>query len=182
MPWYGYAILAVGWVVWFVPFVLNRWSFGGAERTDRRARWGILLQLGAYPVLWQGDFWTKPPGAIRLALCVLFLTLASLLSWTATRALGRHLRFDAAIGHDHELVRAGPYRFLRHPIYTSMFCTVLGTVSLVSSPLLLAIAVVVFIVGTEIRVRIEDRLLSSRFGDAFRNYQSSVSAYIPLLR
>jgi protein-S-isoprenylcysteine O-methyltransferase Ste14 len=169
-------------MIWLVPFVLNRWSFGGAERTDRRARWGILLQLSAYPVLWQGDFWSRPPGMVRLTLCVLFLALASLLSWTATRALGRHLRLDAAIGHDHELVRAGPYRFLRHPIYTSMFCVVLGTGALISPPLLLAIAVTVFVAGTEIRVRIEDRLLSSRFGDQFSNYQSSVSAYIPLLR
>jgi len=182
VPWYGYAILAVGWVVWFVPFVLNRWRFRGAERTDRRARWGIFLQLISYSALWQGNFWTRPPGAIRLALCVLFLALATLLSWTATRALGRHLRFDAALSQDHELVRSGPYRFLRHPIYTSMFCILLGTGALVSPPVLLLIAVVVFIVGTEIRVRIEDRLLSSRFGDAFRKYQSSVSAYIPLLR
>jgi protein-S-isoprenylcysteine O-methyltransferase Ste14 len=53
--------------------------------------------------------------------------LASLLSWTATRALGRHLRFDAALTPDHQLVRSGPYRLLRHPIYTSMFCLLLGT-------------------------------------------------------
>lgn len=112
----------------------------------------------------------------------MFLTLASLLSWTATRALGRHLRFDAALTPDHQLVRSGPYRILRHPIYTSMFCLLRGTGFIVTPiPLLLA-ATAIFIAGTEIRVRIEDGLLASRFGAEFREYQRSVSAYIPFVR
>jgi len=40
----------------------------------------------------------------------------------------------------------------------------------------------VLIIGTEIRVRIEDRLLASRFGERFQDYQRSVPAYIPFLR
>jgi protein-S-isoprenylcysteine O-methyltransferase Ste14 len=47
---------------------------------------------------------------------------------------------------------------------------------------LLLLAVLVFLVGTEIRVRVEDRLLSSRFAERFREYERSVSAYIPFLR
>ena len=182
MPPYAYVILAVGWVLWLMPFVLNRWSFRGAEQTDRRARWGILLQMIAYALLWQGPFWIRAPGAARMALAVVFLILAALLSWTATRALGRHLRFDAAIAPDHELVRSGPYRWLRHPIYSSMFAILLGTGFMITSWLLLVPAVLILIAGTEIRVRVEDRLLAARFGDAFRHYQRSVSAYIPILR
>ena len=36
--------------------------------------------------------------------------------------------------------------------------------------------------GTEIRVWVEDRLLADRFGEEFREYRRSTSAYIPLLR
>jgi protein-S-isoprenylcysteine O-methyltransferase Ste14 len=92
------------------------------------------------------------------------------------------LRFDAALTSDHELVRTGPYRIVRHPIYTSMFCLLLGTGFMVTPPLLFLVAIILFIGGTEIRVRIEDSLLASRFGDKFRAYQRSVSAYIPLVR
>jgi protein-S-isoprenylcysteine O-methyltransferase Ste14 len=45
-----------------------------------------------------------------------------------------------------------------------------------------ALAVIVFLAGTEIRVRSEERLLAERFQDAFRNYRSRVPAYIPLIR
>lgn len=182
MPNYGYVILLVGWVLWFLPFLLTGWNRSTPTNKDARARWGIGLQGVSYVFLWQGHFWMRSPGSLRVGLSVLMLLCAVLLSWTSTRALGRHLRFDAALSPDHRLVSTGPYRMLRHPIYTSMFCLLLGTGFLLTSPLLFLAAVVVFLVGTEIRVRIEDQLLQGRFGEQFREYQGKVSAYIPFVR
>ena len=45
-----------------------------------------------------------------------------------------------------------------------------------------AVGLVVFLVGTEIRVRAEDRLLAERFQDAFAEYRSRVKAYVPFIR
>lgn len=182
MPIYGYLVLAVGWLVWFIPFPLNGWNRNPPQRSDQRARWGVLLQVLAYILLWQGKFWTRLPATWQSGLSILLLACAALLSWTSTRALGRHLRFEAALSPDHELVRSGPYRLLRHPIYTSMFCLLLGTGFMVASPVLFVSAILIFLIGTEIRVHVEDSLLASRFGDQFRDYQHSVSAYIPLVR
>jgi protein-S-isoprenylcysteine O-methyltransferase Ste14 len=42
-------------------------------------------------------------------------------------------------------------------------------------------ALLLFIVGTEIRVRIEERLLASHFGEEFKAYKRSVPAYLPFL-
>ena len=182
MQAYDYIILAAGWIIWFAPFPLNRRHSKTAKKTDRRARWGMLLQAVSYSLLWQSDFWVRSPGAWRRGSCILFLALACLLSWTATRALGRHLRFDAALGPDHQLVRSGPYRALRHPIYTSMLCILWGTGFLITPLPLLAAATLVCLAGTEIRVRVEDNLLASHFGDEFSAYRQAVSAYIPLLR
>ena len=182
MPIYVYLILAVGWLFWFLPFPITRWNRNPPQKSDHRARWGIFLQCIAYALLWQGHFWTRAPATWQIALSVLFLALSVLLSWTSTRALGRHLRFEAALSPDHELIRSGPYRHLRHPIYTSMLCLLLGTGFLIAPPPLFVPAVLIFIAGTEIRVRIEDNLLASRFGDQFRNFQQHVSAYIPLVR
>ena len=182
MPTYAYIIVAVGWVFWFLPFPIARWNWNTPQKSDHRARWGLLLQSIAYVLLWQGHFWSRSPEAWQTALSVLFLALAILLSWTSTRALGRHLRFDAALSPDHELVRSGAYRVLRHPIYASMFSLLLGIGFMVASPLLFLSAILVFLAGTEIRVHVEDKLLASRFGNEFQNYQHTVSAYIPLVR
>ena len=149
---------------------------------DNRARWGLALQVVAYSLLWQGHFWERSPGHWRTTLAALFLILAAVWSWSAVRALGGHLRFDAALSPDHQLVRSGAYRWLRHPIYTSMLCILLGTGVLLTSLPLFLTSIVLFTVGTEIRVRVEDALLASRFGDQFRDYRRSVAAYIPFIR
>jgi len=182
MKLYQYGILVVGWIAWFTPFVLSRWSGAPATARDNGSRWGILFKLVSYSILWQGKFWLKSPAGWQVSACILFLALATLLSWTGTRALGKHLRLDAALTKDHRLVQTGPYRLLRHPIYSSMLSILVGTAFMIATPALFAISIVVFLVGTEIRVRTQDRLLAARFGREFRTYKNSVSAYLPLVR
>jgi protein-S-isoprenylcysteine O-methyltransferase Ste14 len=181
MPAYAYAILVVGWVVWFTPFLLAKRG-QKAKQVDKRARWGMLIVMIAYSLLWQGKFWLHPPEAWRVGASVLSFAIASALSWTATRALGKQWRVDAGLSADHELVMAGPYRFVRHPIYTSMLAVLLGTGFMVSPWWLFLPALILFFIGTEIRVRIEDHLLAGLFGDSFAGYKSRVPAYIPFLK
>ena len=63
-----------------------------------------------------------------------------------------------------------------------MLCMLLGTGFMVTPLPLLVLSAIVFLAGTEIRVRIEDGLLTSRFGDKFLDYQRNVPAYIPFLK
>ncbi len=127
MPTYAYLILVLGWVLWLTPFFRARQAEKPAKQVDRRARWGILLVAIAYTLLWQGHFWERSPQPWQVALSIVLFVLASLLSWTGARALGRQWRIDAGLSADHELVMSGPYRFVRHPIYTSLLCILLGT-------------------------------------------------------
>jgi protein-S-isoprenylcysteine O-methyltransferase Ste14 len=182
VPAYGYAILAAGWLFWAIPFLRAKRTAEAPKVVDRRARWGILLVALAFALLWQGRFWERTLPAWRLPVAIAFLPLASLLSWTGTRALGRQWRIDAGLSSDHQLVMSGPYRVVRHPIYTSMLCLFLAF-GFATTPLpLLAAATVLFLAGTEIRVHIEERLLASRFGETFADYRRRVPAYIPWLR
>jgi protein-S-isoprenylcysteine O-methyltransferase Ste14 len=182
MAWWQLAILAIGWGIWVTPFVLAKRKEQTAQKIDRRARWGIVLVAVAYACVWQGPFWTRPVAAWRVPLAVVFLALAGLLSWTGAHALGRQWRVDAGLNADHQLVTWGPYRVVRHPIYTSMLCLLLGMGFLISLLPLLVVAVAVFVAGTEIRVRVEEQLLESRFGPQFEDYRRRVPAYIPFLR
>ena len=107
---------------------------------------------------------------------------ATILVWSAVFRLGRQWRFDAALVPDHELVRTGVYGLVRHPIYTSFFCFFLATGLLVAPNWVLTIATVLFVIGTEIRVRVEDGLLASQFGAQFRDYKGKVPAYLPFVK
>jgi len=185
MPLYAYAILIAGWVAWMARFILTsiRRKTLRPAKLDRRARWGMVFIAVAYPLVWQGNFWTRSPGPGRIVASALLFLIASILAWTSTRALGRHWRLDAGLNADHELVQSGPYRAVRHPIYTSMFCMLLGTGLVLATPLpLLLPSLLMLVIGTEIRVRIEEKLLAAQFGEQFLDYRRRVPAYIPFLK
>ena len=181
MPAYIYGILTAGIIAWFTPFVLAHQKTTAASTVDKRSRWGVLLQFAAFTLLWQGHFWIRELSLWRLAICLTSFVLAILLSWASSQALGRHLRIDAALGSDHQLVRSGPYALVRNPIYTSMLL-VMCAIAVVITPWPLFIAsLILFVIGTEIRVRTEESLLAERFGEEFRGYKKSVRAYVPFI-
>jgi protein-S-isoprenylcysteine O-methyltransferase Ste14 len=177
----AHLMILAGIVVWFTPFVLAHRKVTSASTVDRRSRWGVLLQFLAFTLLWQGHFWTRPLPSWRVCFSVLLFALAALLSWTSSKVLGTHLRVDAALGSEHELVRSGPYSIVRNPIYTSMLCVLCATAVVISPWHLFLLSMILFLAGTEIRVRTEEKLLASRFGEAFQDYKRNVPAYIPFL-
>jgi len=181
MPSYIFGILAAGWGTWMIPFFLTR-SGGRAQTLDRRARWGIVLQGIGFACVWMNDYRHRSPSVTRIAVGVCLLALGGVLSWTSARTLGRQWRFDAGLNADHQLIQSGAYRFVRHPIYASMLCMLLGTGSFLTPVPFLVAALVFFLIGLEIRVRIEDALLGSRFGEEFADYQRRVPAYLPFVR
>jgi protein-S-isoprenylcysteine O-methyltransferase Ste14 len=178
----AYGVLMAGWVAWGVPFVPAALRRRTAATRDRSARWGLLLQAAGFAIVWSGVSRRVPPGTARVAGALAFFATAIVLSWTAVRALGRHWRIEAGLDADHELVRSGPYRVVRHPIYTSMLGMLVATGLLVAAWPVLAAALALAIAGTEVRVRVEDALLAARFGAAFDEYRRTVPAYVPLLR
>ncbi len=70
---------------------------------------------------------------------------------------------------------------VRHPIYTSMLGVLVGTGILIAPWYLIAPALALFLLGTAIRVQVEDSLLESRFGEEFREYRHAVPAFIPFV-
>ena len=141
----------------------------------------MLLQFAAFTLLWQGHFWTRHVSLWRLIVCLTSFVLATLLSWSSSQALGVHLRVDAALGTDHQLSRSGPYALVRNPIYTSMLLVICAIAVVITPWQLFVTSLILFVTGTEIRVRTEEWLLAERFGEEFQGYKKSVRAYIPFI-
>jgi protein-S-isoprenylcysteine O-methyltransferase Ste14 len=173
------------WVLWASALVeLRKQRREKAVRVDAKGRWGLALQMAGYaiacthpPEVWSGDLelWRAVAGiAIALFSIALF--------WSAVARLGKQWRFDAGLNSEHELVQAGAYRIVRHPIYASMFGMLMADICWVGTLPGWPVAVVLFVVGTEIRVRVEDGLLRERFGERFVAWEKGKAAYLPFVR
>jgi protein-S-isoprenylcysteine O-methyltransferase Ste14 len=98
---------------------------------------------------------------------------------SAVKMLGKEWSITARMVQDHKLATKGPYARVRHPIYTGMLGMLVATGLAISSWSVLVAAIVVFAIGTWIRVRSEERLLRETFGPQFEEYARRVPAVIP---
>ncbi len=183
-----FIVVMVCWFV-FAAILLKRRKLERTAdaRRDRASDFGLILQLISYVVLFVREpFGQIPPNA--RALDWLFGALAMVLSigsvWLIANAidtLGREWSVKARLIEGHRLATTGPYRFVRHPLYTGMLGMLVATGLAIGQWQLMLVAVVIFMIGTMIRIRSEERLLRGAFGIEFDNYSRRVSAIIPFI-
>jgi len=107
------------------------------------------------------------------------ITSLALAVW-ARRHLGRNWSAEVRIAVDHELVRSGPYRRLRHPIYTAMLGMFAGS-AICSGELHSLIAFVLMSLLYVRKIRLEERILRQTFGSAYDSYRRDSWAIVPLV-
>jgi len=182
IPW---SVLVTCWFAWMYPFVFR--APHGQERESitvaAATRIGLVLESAAICMafLFRAPL-DDPPGLVRDVLGMIIGPASAVMAWQAVQHLGRQFRVHAGLYVDHELVRSGPYRIVRHPIYCSLFGMLICTMLLLTEWKWVPICIVFFFFFSEIRVRSEDSLLESRFGEEFRAWKKQVPAYIPYLR
>lgn len=103
-----------------------------------------------------------------------------LLAVSARRHLGRNWSAEVRIGEGHELVRTGPYRMLRHPIYTAMLGMFAGT-AIASSQYHALLAIAILVIAYLRKTRLEENIMRETFGVEWDSYQKNTWRLVPLL-
>lgn len=117
---------------------------------------------------------TVPVFAVALLLVVTGVALAC---WSRY-LLGRNWSSVVQIKQDHELIEAGPYRYIRHPIYTGILLAFIGTALKVGDVRGIFAVLIVFISFWR-KLRMEERMLGETFGEAYAAYRLRTKALIP---
>jgi protein-S-isoprenylcysteine O-methyltransferase Ste14 len=93
-------------------------------------------------------------------------------------SLGKNITPTTAIRAEHTLVRTGPYRWVRHPLYTFGFLFFLGF-CLLSANGFVMLAILGGAIVMAARTPIEEARLIEKFGDDYRQYMSETGRYFP---
>jgi protein-S-isoprenylcysteine O-methyltransferase Ste14 len=175
------------WIAW----TLYWWISSAGTKTTQRSEslssrlWHIvplmigviLIVSGHISVSWlsirllpwtSAAYWT---GVVLLALGLAFTV------W-ARRHLGRNWSATVTLKEGHQLIRTGPYRWVRHPIYTGLLIALLG--SAIARGELRAVIGLVIVAAAFIRkLRIEERWMCEHFKEEYERYSAAVPALIP---
>ncbi len=129
------------------------------------------------------EFLVRAPRAISWPLftlgCAISLCSFALRAWSA-HALGRLWSMHIEMrGHEHELVRTGPYAWVRHPIYTAAALELIGAVLMLEAWFSGLGILLVFAPAIYWRIRLEESAMITNFGAAYRAYIDSTPALVP---
>lgn len=120
------------------------------------------------------------PDAARWAGAAVVVAGLALLTWVHV-ALDRNFSPKLRIRADHTMVVHGPYRWVRHPMYTAFLALMAGFFLLSGHVLLGATGLGMVIVILRTRTPREEAMLIDRFGDAYRAYMARTGALLPRL-
>ena len=112
---------------------------------------------------------------------VAFTALGILFTIWARVHIGRNWSARVVIKEQHELVRTGPYRFVRHPIYTGLLIAIAGT-ALVTGEWRGVVALVFAILGFAWKAKREEAILFGEFGEDYARYRSETGMLLPRIR
>ncbi len=101
---------------------------------------------------------------------------AAMMSWALVWF--RSWRFRAKVDAGHELATGGPFRLVRHPIYLGLTLLAIGSAIWVPTPICWLGAALMFL-GSDLRGRAEERLLTRVFGQAYIDYCSRTARFFP---
>ncbi len=76
---------------------------------------------------------------------------------------------------------AGPYKVMRHPIYTAMFIWVIG-LGLFTANIVFVLLAVLTIIGLAARVPKEEKMMIEELGDEYKSYIMNTGRFFPRLR
>jgi protein-S-isoprenylcysteine O-methyltransferase Ste14 len=124
--------------------------------------------------------WASLPLSTWLRWVGIVLAVAGLglVTWVL-RALGHNFSTTLSIKRDQTLVTHGPYRWVRHPMY-SAFVLLWVAFSLASTSWLVGLTgLAAFALVMAVRTPREERMLTERFGDEYRAYMGRTGRFLP---
>lgn len=135
----------------------------------------LILLFAPVPGLQDGF---RPDSAILPVIGLSIQAAFLLFGVWARRTLGRNWSGEVTVKIDHQLVRTGPYRFIRHPIYTAMIGMYAGT-AITGDRIHSLVAVFIIAAAYWRKIGLEEDAMRGVFGSAYDDYRQRSWAVIP---
>jgi protein-S-isoprenylcysteine O-methyltransferase Ste14 len=174
------------WIAWAVYWFIASWSAAATRSSERifgRLQHLLPLAIGFALIFKGGDFHLIP-GKWHHIRAVAYsgtaLTAGGLLfsAWGRYH-LGRYWSGVITLKEGHRLVRTGPYRLVRHPLYSGFLAAVIST-AIAAGTYDALLGMVMILVAYAIKIRREEKVLVTAFGDEYLQFKRETPALIPM--
>jgi len=193
MPWYAldsalkgrwqYFACMAGWALFTIYWDIAKKNAAPTKSSESRGSRrvhviliNLALLLELIPMRALGRLLPATPNIMAAGLALEGVGLA-LAIWARVH-LGRNWSSTITIKVEHQLIRTGPYRLLRHPIYTGVLAMGIGTL-LVTGERLALIGMAAAAYAYWRKIRLEEAVLNTAFGPDYAAYRRATWALVP---
>jgi protein-S-isoprenylcysteine O-methyltransferase Ste14 len=182
-------IIAGIWIVFMILFFVPALRDGipVERRSSHYIRWSFMVALGVVILViilatYESDALVLRviPESPLTGITGIVLTIAGLgCSAWARNHLGRYWSSMVMIKVGHQLIRTGPYRIVRNPMYTGLLIAFTGA-AIAIGELLAVVALVIGFASVWVKIKAEEEILLEKFGGEYLQYKRDVrGAIIP---
>ncbi|MBV8402874.1 MAG: isoprenylcysteine carboxylmethyltransferase family protein [Gammaproteobacteria bacterium] len=167
-----------GWGLYWLLSALRNKATQRRESIGSRLAHLVPLAIGGALIAWQ-----PPSGSFASRVWIGGVLTAAGLAFAvwARVHLGRNWSGTVTIKQDHELIRSGPYGYVRHPIYTGLLTALLGT-TIAAGTVQGVVGLVIIACALVRKSRIEEGFMRESFPAEYPRYSAEVPALIPFTR
>ncbi len=169
------------------------WRYNRAEKTSSRNsqldRFLVLLNVlgmtvvpAAYVLTPRLDYLAMHlPDTVRSTGIVLY-ALALGFMWWILHTLGTNWSMFLELGSEHQLIRAGPYRYIRHPMYACFYLLMAAQLLISSNWVVGLFGLAAWDLLYRFRVPREEQMMLAEFGEEYAAYMRRTWRIVPKFR
>jgi protein-S-isoprenylcysteine O-methyltransferase Ste14 len=141
----------------------------------------VAAYVSFYLLIFREAF-VRPEAEFKLELVIvgiLSVIISIVGRFWSIKTLGIYHSIHVEIRAQHQLIKSGPYRYVRHPYYLSNGIEAFGLVMLANCGLTVLIVGLIYISLLLHRIIVEEKALENKFGKLFFHYRNHVPLIIP---
>src|SRR6516162_6079091 len=186
----GMRLIGWLWWVWALYWMVSALRIKAIERRESlgsRLAHLVPLAVGGGLIAWASPawralawrFWLPAPAPYWIGVALVIAGLAFAI-WARVH-LGGNWSGTVTVKQGHELIRSGPYAYVRHPIYTGLITALLGT-AVASGTVHGVIGLAIIAAAFVRKLRTEEEFMHETFPGEYQRYSAEVPALIPFTR
>jgi protein-S-isoprenylcysteine O-methyltransferase len=183
-----FLIYNLSWIIWIL---FESWIFirerKNVDKSEDKSTRGInvisIILAIIIGYLFIKVKYLEIPGSFnsQLIVAIIVIWAGLILRFWAVQTLGKFFRTTVMIQKEHQVIKNGPYRYIRHPSYTGLLLATVGVAIGMGNWLGLIFMVSIVFVALQRRIILEEKVLQKSLGEEYQSYIKNTKRLIPFI-
>lgn len=172
-------------VLWLSQPAFSKKDMNADKQNDKLSVLLILIasSVSVFSSVVEWAYFTKNKEEINFITITgfVFLLIGIGLRVWSINILGKHFTTTVKVTKEHELIKNGPYKFIRHPSYLGAFIAIIGCPLFFNNTSTIFISFVSMVIAYYFRIKVEEKTLGNHFGKFYEEYKKDTYRLLPLI-